>query len=132
PAPSWYTLSLHDALPICLLRDRLGRGRLQRLHRRDVTASVEVRADRLGYVVGVVVVARLVVGLPPDLEPRRRVDEDRRLVEAALLDRRGVDDGLERAAGLPEGLRGAVELARQHALAQLLAHHRQHRAGGRV
>src|SRR5207248_9384285 len=45
PPPATYPLSLHDALPICLRRDRRPDGALRHPPERDVLAA---RADRLG------------------------------------------------------------------------------------
>src|SRR5690606_35955568 len=94
-----------------LLGDGLRCRCLERLDGRDVTAAVDVGPYRLEAVVVEVPVVGLVGLLPADLERRRLVDKDGRLVEAALLDSGGVDDRLERAARLPVGLGRAVELA---------------------
>src|SRR5690606_25014801 len=96
------------------------------------TAAVEVGADRLETVVGEVAVVGLVRRLAADLEGGGLVYQDGGLVETALLDGGGVDDGLEGTAWLPQRLRGAIELTRRHALLELLPDHRLDGTRGRV
>lgn len=110
-------------------RHRLGGGRLERLDGGDVAAEVHVLADGEQAHELVVPVDRLVGRLAAGEEGGGLVDEDGGLVEAAELERRGVDDRLERRTGLAGRLRRAVVLAGRQARARLVADHRQDRAG---
>ncbi len=74
------------------------------------------------FVVVLVVVRRVAA------EADRAIDDDVGGLDA-VLNGRGVDVGLEAGAGLPLGLRGAVELGERVVAA---AHHGQHVAGGVV
>ena len=75
-----------------------------------------------------------VVGRRPGRHARALADRDRRVVDQgrrreAVFERGQIDERLDRRAGLPLGLGGAVELAQFEAEA---AAHRQHAAGMRV
>ena len=73
----------------------------------------------------------LVVFRLPHAEPRALIDFDRRIEHergrrVAVVERGGIDDRLERGAGLAQRLRGAVELA---LVVGEAADHGEHAAG---
>ena len=113
-----------DAETLAVLRDGVHADVLGDAHGHQVARLLDAGAHRRRAVVGVARVLRL-----PD--PRtgrhldRRVEHDRRRA-VTLVERRGVDEGLERRPRLAQRLRRAVEdagLVREPAL------HRQHAPG---
>ena len=100
---------------------------LRQPHRHDVARALDAEPQRRGSVELAFVVLR-----PPharagvDLERRIEHDGGRRI---AVVERGGVDQRLERGAGLPQRLGGAVELA---LVEREAADHREHAAGVRI
>ena len=100
-----------DAEPLGVFGDQRHADVLRQPHRHHVARMLDAEAQRRGAEEIVFVVFRL-----PDAEPRALVDLDRRIEHqsrrrVAVVERGGVDDRLERGAGLAQRLRRAVELA---------------------
>jgi hypothetical protein len=101
---------LLEAEPLGVGEDGLRPERVHHLDRGDVARLFErpPQGDRAFELV--IVIVRAVDGAVAGRIADRRVDEDRGRREAAV-DRRRVDDRLERGSELAVGLHGAVELA---------------------
>ena len=100
-----------DAEALGIVGDQRHADILRQPHRHHVTRALDAEAQRRRAVELALVIFRppgFLAGALVDLQRRVQHDRGRRV---AVIERGGIDDRLERRAGLPQRLRRAVELA---------------------